>query len=57
VTVRVAERVARTGGAVDGYRVVRGRRHLVATLLERRCALGTHARAVLDAHGVAAVGG
>jgi glycerol-3-phosphate O-acyltransferase/dihydroxyacetone phosphate acyltransferase len=56
VTVRVAERVARTGGVVDGYRVVRGRRHLVATVLERRRALGAHARAVLDTPRVAAAG-
>ena len=45
--VRVAERVARTGGVLGGYRAVRGHRHVVAELLEQRAALGAAARSVL----------
>jgi len=49
VTLRVAERLASTGGVVAGYRAVRGRRHLVAGVLERRRVLAAEAGARLAA--------
>ena len=47
VAVRFAERVKRIGGVVEGYRIVRGRRSVVATALVHRAAVVTEACSLL----------
>jgi 1-acyl-sn-glycerol-3-phosphate acyltransferase len=47
VALRVGERVKRTGGAVEGYRMLKGRRAVVATALAHRAAVVAEARALL----------
>ena len=45
VAVRLLERVKRIGGVVEGYRMLRGRRAVVATALAHRAAVVRGARA------------
>ncbi len=47
VTVRVAERVKRIGGLVEGYRTVKDRKGVLATVFAHRTAVVDAARAVL----------
>jgi glycerol-3-phosphate O-acyltransferase/dihydroxyacetone phosphate acyltransferase len=47
VTVRVAERVKRIGGLVEGYRTVKDRKVVLATVFAHRTAVVDAARAVL----------
>jgi hypothetical protein len=47
VTVRVAERVKRIGGVVEGYRTVKDRKVVLATVFAHRTAVVDAARAVL----------
>jgi hypothetical protein len=47
VTVRVAERVKRIGGLVEGYRTVKDRKVVLATVFAQRRAVVDAARAVL----------
>jgi hypothetical protein len=47
VTVRLLERVKRIGGAVEGYRMLKGHRDLVATALTHRAAVVEEARLIL----------
>jgi glycerol-3-phosphate O-acyltransferase / dihydroxyacetone phosphate acyltransferase len=47
VTVRVAERVKRIGGLVEGYRAVKDRKVVLATVFAHRTAVVDAARAVL----------
>ena len=47
VTVRVAERVKRIGGLVEGYRTVKDRKAVLATVFAHRTAVVDAARAVL----------
>ncbi len=48
VALRVGERVKRTGGVVEGYRMLRGRRTVVATALAHRAAVVAEAHALLS---------
>ena len=47
VAVRLGERVKRVGGVVEGYRILQGRRSVVATALVHRAALVTEACALM----------
>ena len=47
VTVRCGERVKRIGGAVEGYRMLKGRRSVVATALQHRAAVVAEAHSLL----------
>jgi 1-acyl-sn-glycerol-3-phosphate acyltransferase len=47
VTVRVAERISRVGGLVEGYRTVRGRSAVLASVFAHRASVVEAARAVL----------
>jgi hypothetical protein len=47
VAVRFGERVKRIGGVVDGYRMLKGRRSVVATALQHRAAVVAEARSLL----------
>jgi glycerol-3-phosphate O-acyltransferase / dihydroxyacetone phosphate acyltransferase len=47
VAVRVAERVKRIGGVAEGYRMLKGRRSVVATALQHRGAVVAEARSLL----------
>ena len=48
VALRAGERVKRTGGVVEGWRMLRGQRSVVATALAHRAAVVAEARAVLS---------
>jgi 1-acyl-sn-glycerol-3-phosphate acyltransferase len=49
VAVRLAERVKRIGGVVEGYRTVRARRAVLSSVVTQRSAVVTAARTVLTA--------
>jgi glycerol-3-phosphate O-acyltransferase / dihydroxyacetone phosphate acyltransferase len=49
VTVRLAERITRIGGLVEGYRIVKGRRAVLDTVLAHRTSVVDAAAAVLVA--------
>jgi hypothetical protein len=49
VTVRMAERIKRIGGLVEGYRTVKGRGAVLATVISHRTAVVEAAQAVLVA--------
>ena len=49
VAVRLAERVKRIGGLVEGYQTVKGRRDLIASVVAHRSEVVDAARAAVSA--------